>query len=90
MEQDHNRRLTADGIGANATSENNPPGLRSRSLAAFRASVKVGQMVKRGEEIGAVGTTGLSVGPHLHYEVLVNGRHSNPRRYILDMNVLPD
>jgi murein DD-endopeptidase MepM/ murein hydrolase activator NlpD len=65
-------------------------GIRTRYAHLSGTSVKVGQMVKRGQEIGAVGTTGLSVGPHLHYEVLVNGRHSNPRRYILDMNVLPD
>ena len=65
-------------------------GVRTRYAHLSGTSVKVGQMVKRGQEIGAVGTTGLSVGPHLHYEVLVNGRHSNPRRYILDMAVLPD
>lgn len=65
-------------------------GVSTRYAHLSRATVKVGQTIERGQQIGAVGTTGLSVGPHLHYEVLVNGRHSNPRRYILDMKVLPD
>lgn len=41
-------------------------------------NVKVGQQVRRGDVIGFVGNTGLSVGPHLHYEVLYKGEHVNP------------
>jgi len=44
--------------------------------------VKVGQKVKRGEIIGYVGSTGLSTGPHLHYEVWKNKRRVNPLPYI--------
>lgn len=40
--------------------------------------VRPGQAVKRGEIIGYVGNSGLSTGPHVHYEVLKNGQHVNP------------
>ena len=46
--------------------------------------VKVGQNVRRGQIIGYVGSTGRSSGPHLHYEVKVNGMNVDPLRYILD------
>ena len=46
--------------------------------------VSRGQRVKRGEALGAVGNTGRSTGPHLHYQVQVNGTPMNPRNYILD------
>ncbi len=48
-------------------------------LNAF--NVKQGQTVKRGDVIGFVGTTGLSTAPHLHYEVMLNGKKVNPVNY---------
>ena len=43
--------------------------------------VRVGQRVKRGEEIGTVGSSGMSTGSHLHYEVLQNGKNVDPVYY---------
>jgi murein DD-endopeptidase MepM/ murein hydrolase activator NlpD len=65
-------------------------GVVTRYAHLSRASVKVGQTVERGEAIGTVGQSGLATGPHLHYEVLVNGQPANPRRFILDTSVVPD
>jgi len=47
-------------------------------------SVKVGQKIKRGEQIGYVGSTGLSTAPHLHYEILLNGRQIDPVHYFFN------
>jgi murein DD-endopeptidase MepM/ murein hydrolase activator NlpD len=46
--------------------------------------VKVGQKVKRGEAIGLVGNTGKARGPHVHYEVHLNGKEKNPYYYLLE------
>ena len=47
-----------------------------------RFAVSAGQHVKRGDVIGYVGTTGRSTSPHLHYEIWMNGRLTNPLRLL--------
>ncbi|MCA9753523.1 MAG: peptidoglycan DD-metalloendopeptidase family protein [Gemmatimonadetes bacterium] len=59
-------------------------GIMTRYGHNSRLLVKVGQQVKRGDVIAEVGSTGRSTSPHCHYEVHVDGRHTNPWRYILD------
>ena len=59
-------------------------GYRTRYGHLSKIYVKNGERVKRGETVGAVGSTGRSTGPHLHYEVKVRGLPVNPKTYLLD------
>lgn len=47
-------------------------------MSGFKRGLTKGARIKQGETIGYIGTTGRSTGPHLHYEVLENGRQRNP------------
>lgn len=53
---------------------------RYAHMSAFRS--RVGQQVAPGDVIGAIGSTGRSTGPHLHFEVRINGRAVNPRPFL--------
>jgi len=59
-------------------------GLKTRYGHLLRIDVKVGQKVRRSDVVAAVGNSGRSTGPHLHYEVRVNGVADNPRKFILE------
>lgn len=61
-------------------------GMGIRTLYAHNSSnsVRVGQEVRRGDIIARVGSTGRSTGPHVHYEVIVNGRPVNPTAFFLE------
>jgi len=58
-------------------------GIVTRFAHASKILVRVGQRVRRGEDVALVGDTGLATGPHLHYEVHVNGKPVDPLRYVL-------
>jgi septal ring factor EnvC (AmiA/AmiB activator) len=59
-------------------------GMTTRFAHLSKTLVKVGQRVKRGDKIAEVGMTGNTTGPHLHYEVRLNGIPANPMRYIMN------
>ena len=49
-------------------------------MKSFAAGMKVGKKVRQGQIIGYVGSTGMSTGPHLHYEVIINGKKINSQK----------
>ncbi len=57
-------------------------GLMTRYAHMSKFNAKVGQQVTPGELIGAIGSTGRSTGPHLHFEVRINNRPVNPRTFL--------
>ena len=64
--------------------------LITRYAHASRVFVKQGDLVKRGQKIAAVGTTGRSTGPHLHFEVLVQGVPQDPSKFLAAGRNLPE
>ena len=63
-------------------------GILTKYAHCSKSKVRKGQKIKRGEVIGYVGQSGITTGPNLHYEVVVNGKPQNPFNYILD-NYIP-
>ncbi|WP_338467333.1 M23 family metallopeptidase [Novosphingobium sp. ZN18A2] len=57
-------------------------GLKTRYGHMSRVEAHVGEMVKAGAEIGKIGSTGRSTGPHLHFEVRIHDRPVNPRPFL--------
>ena len=64
-------------------------GLSTRYAHASRVFVKAGQVIKRGQKIAEVGTTGRTTGPHLHFEVRYQGVAQNPSRFLQQAQALP-
>lgn len=73
-----------DGAYGNSVEIDHGSGIITKYAHMQRYLVKQGQWVKRGEIIGYIGMTGRTTGPHLHYEVRLNGMPVNPLRYILN------
>lgn len=63
--------------------------LVTRYAHASRVLVKKGDLVRRGQKIAEVGTTGRSTGPHLHFEVLVQGVYQDPQKFLTAGQKLP-
>ena len=64
-------------------------GIVTRYAHCSRIDVRQGQHVTRGQRVAAVGSTGLSTGPHLHYEIHINGKIVDPLTYVLS-DAIPD
>lgn len=73
-----------DGAYGNSVEINHGGGIVTKYGHMQRWAVQPGQWVKRGEIIGYIGMSGRTTGPHLHYEVRLNGVPVNPMRYILE------
>jgi murein DD-endopeptidase MepM/ murein hydrolase activator NlpD len=63
--------------------------LVTRYAHASRVLVKKGDLIRRGQKIAEVGTTGRSTGPHLHFEVLVQGVYQDPQKFLTAGQKLP-
>lgn len=63
--------------------------LVTRYAHASKVWVKKGDLVRRGQKIAEVGTTGRSTGPHLHFEVMVQGVMQDPQKFLAAGNNLP-
>lgn len=61
---------------------NHGNGIQTYYMHASALYVQEGQTVSKGQNIAAVGSTGQSTGPHLHFQVMVNGSAVNPRNYL--------
>ena len=84
-------RAAADGIVTasgqtpaygNLVKLNHGAGLETRYAHASKLLVKPGERVVKGQVIALVGSTGRSTGPHLHYEIRLNGHALDPRKYL--------
>jgi len=64
-------------------------GLSTRYAHTSKILVKAGDLVRRGQRVAEVGTTGRSTGPHLHFEVLVEGVQQDPAKFLAGKGVVP-
>lgn len=72
----------------NVVEINHGYGIVTKFAHASKLLVHAGQRVVRGERVALVGATGLATGPHLHYEVHVNGKPVDPLRYVLPETIV--
>jgi len=77
-------KIKNEKTGGNVIILNHGGGMTTVYCHLSKFNVKVGQRVKRWDVIGFVGQTGKALGPHVHYEVRINGKAVNPDHYILE------
>ncbi len=73
-----------DKIGGNTIKISHLGGFTTIYCHLSKFMVRPGQKVKRGDVIGLIGKTGKALGPHVHYEIRLNGKSLNPYYYILE------
>lgn len=78
---------TEDGYGKYVSIDHGY-GVITRYAHCSKVLVRIGQRVRRGDQIALVGNTGLSTSPHLHYEIEVNGKTVDPRKFILRESIV--
>lgn len=76
-------RSSYDKIYGNRVILSGGNGMETRYAHLARSVIQQGQQIKAGQLLGYVGSTGLSTGPHLHFETWLNGRHVNPLSYFM-------
>lgn len=81
-----------NGFGNFVEIEHRRSGYTTRYAHLAESKVKAGDRVKRGDIIASLGNTGLSTGPHLHYEVRRDGKALNPRQFLIssESNIIID
>ena len=84
------RRVTVETGYGNVLEIDHGDGIVTKYAHCSRIVVRAGQKVKRGQIIANVGSTGLSTGPHVHYEIHVNGKVVDPLTYVLPEGAIPD
>ena len=72
----------SDGSYGNLVKVEHGNGIETWYAHCSKIYAKVGQEVKAGDVISAVGSTGNSTGPHLHFEIRINGNTVNPQKYV--------
>ncbi len=84
------QRVTWETGYGNVLEVDHGDGIVTKYAHCSKIVVRQGQRVKRGQIIANVGSTGLSTGPHVHYEIHVNGKVVDPLTYVLPDGVIPD
>ena len=92
IKPDENGKYNCAGLKANTVTIDHGDGTKTsyKHLYKNTITVKKGDYVRQGQIIGRVGSSGCSTGPHLHFEVYVNGKRVDPLKYVSTSNTRPN